>query len=55
MSQLQRHIVSIYRESIGPRQWLGICSCGIGTRCNSREAAEAFLRQNGCLSSRERT
>lgn len=42
------HSIRIWREKRWPRQWIGMCSCGNGTRCNSREDAERFFRREGC-------
>lgn len=41
------HIVRVWREKKWPRQWIGMCSCGKGIRCNSEKDARDFLR--GCL------
>lgn len=44
-----RHVVEgPYREKRWPHQWIAMCSCGDGIRCNSRADAEAFLRRQGC-------
>lgn len=43
------HRIRVYREEAWPRQWLGLCSCGNGTRCNSEQQARSYLRRMGCL------
>lgn len=45
---LTAHIIKIHREKAWPRQWIGMCSCGRGIRCNSRADAESFFKREGC-------
>ena len=37
------HSVRIHREKNWPFQWIGMCACGKGTRCNSEDYAREFL------------
>lgn len=45
------HRVRVFKEDRWPGQWLGMCSCRKGIRCNSKADAEAFLRREGCMDS----
>ena len=42
------HRLHIYKEKRSPFQWIGMCSCGNGIRCNAREDAETFFAREGC-------
>lgn len=35
-----------FREAKWPYQWIAMCTCNIGIRCNDRASAVAFMRQN---------
>lgn len=44
-----RHLPGSYRERKWPYQWIGQCTCGVGIRCNSKEAVDAFFKEQGCV------
>lgn len=44
------HVIRIWREKPWPQQWIGMCSCGRGIRCNSKTDAQSFFRREGCQS-----
>lgn len=45
------HTVRVWQEKKWPRQWIGMCSCGKGIRCNSKTATEEFFAKEGCWQS----
>lgn len=39
----RRHSVRIYNEKVWPFQWIGMCSCHVGIRCNDETQAREFM------------
>lgn len=41
------HVQRVFREQEWPFQWIGMCSCRRGIRCNSEERAREFMAKCG--------
>ena len=42
---MTHHVTGPYREKSWPFQWIAMCSCRRGIRCNSEQDATAFIQE----------